>query len=60
MFITTCIEIMILQSFMMLSDERKCMIEIKSMTLIMENVFNENINVVVKVEFQKLGKCSDL
>ena len=54
MFITTCIEIMILQSFMMLSDERKCMIEIKSMTLIMENVFNENINVVVKVEFSEI------
>ena len=54
MFITTCIEITILQSFMMLWDERKCRIEIKSMTLIMENVFNENINVVVKVEFSEI------
>ena len=45
---------------MMLWDERKCTIKIKSMILIMENVFNEIINVVVKVEFQKLGKCSDL
>ena len=54
MFITTCIEITILQSFMMLWDERKCTIEIKSMTLIMENVFNEFINVVVKVEFSEI------
>ena len=54
MFIITCIEITILQSFMMLQDERKCTIEIKSMTLIMENVLMIIINVVVRIELSEI------
>ena len=54
MFITTCIEITILPSFMMLLDKRKCTIEIISMTLIMEMFSMKIINVVVKVEFSEI------
>ena len=54
MFIITCIEITILQSFMMLWDERKCTIEIKSMNLIMEMFSMKIINVVVKVELSEI------
>ena len=55
MFITTCIEIMILQSFMMLWDERKCTIEIKKHDFDNGKCFSMKIiNVVVKVELSEI------
>ena len=48
MLIITCIEITIFQSFTMLKDERKRQVDLKGMTLVMVNFFNDGFHVVNK------------
>ena len=48
MFIITCIEITIFQSFTVLYDEKKRQIDFKHMTLMIINVFIELFRVVDK------------